>query len=187
MNGFWLSRDPIQAAKLNRDSHVVATCREMAIMVHAGLAHHLPEDEAPEVMYNVYGPQSKNNSIAQWAGASRENWKHAFDLVKALNYEYVIRDRKDEVDRNSHASWEKTLPLWDYRHRIPHGELSPPPCYGPEHLKPEGDYSWSEVEIFYRTYYREEKVKDGTTRSGVSEWSNPRSVPVFMKDVIQYG
>lgn len=193
MNGFWLSKDPVEAARLNRDSHVVATCREMAIMVHAGLAHHLPEEEAPETMYNVYGPQSKNNSIARWAGESRENWKHAFDLVKALNYEYVVRERKSEPNKTSHASWTKTLPLWDYREVIPHGELTAPPMFGPTDIKEKYQAGWENmtecerwdaVVHFYQEYYRRDKVYDGSESDGISKWSKPRAVPGFMRDLI---
>lgn len=184
MNGFWLHEDPHEAAKLNRDSHVVATCREMAIMVHAGLALHLPEEEAPDVMYNVYPEdedtrsRTQSNDIALWAGESRENWKRAFDLVKALNYEFVTRRRKEDPGKEHHKSWRRTLPLWDYRKAIPHGERTPPPQFGPSELQRDPE----EYVQFYRDYYRADKVTDHSEPDGMSHWSSPRSVPDFMWD-----
>jgi len=181
MNLFWLHAEPGQAAQLNSDSHLVATIREGALMIHAALANHVPEEEAPDDWYNVWNPQNLNNPLAEWMAHSRRNFVKGFQMVRALNREYVIRDRKQEPNRENHGSWNRTYPLWKWRNRIPKGELTPPPQLMPEEYQ--SDDPWMYVGA-YRRYYRNEKAYfDG--KGEWATWSSPRSVPKFMRVAVR--
>lgn len=176
MNLFWLAREPDEAAPLNNDSHVVATIREGAVLLHSAMAIHLPEDEAPETMYDVYD-HSQRNEYAQWMAESRANWEKGYRMVRALNKEFVTRDRKDDPDRVNHSSFTKLQPLVDLKDVIPAGPPTPPPQFMPEEYRRD---DWDYVDA-YRAYYRGEKH---TMKGRAARWSEPREVPDFMKDVM---
>lgn len=181
MNLFWLHEDPREAAKLNSDQHVLATIREGAVMLQGALSIHLDEEPRGYDMYDVFKEEARPSSMAKWMAWSRENWEKSYRMVKALNYEFVVRDRKDSPDRSSHSSWEKLEELWDLKDEIPsHGGMPVIQFHMPSEYRRDdpSEYVWA-----YRDYYRNEKVEFET--KGKATWSHPRSKPEFMKEPIE--
>lgn len=176
MNLFWLSDDPEEAARLNCDQHVVATIREGAILLHGALSLHLEEEPDGYEMYDVFKESAHPSNMARWMAESRENWVKGYRLVRCLNQEFKLRDRKKSPDRSSHGSWDVTEPLWDLRFAIPsNGETPVTQAHMPSEYRSEDPEDYVAA---YRRYYRNDKQEFD---NGPAVWSEPRSKPEFMR------
>lgn len=85
MNIFVLSYDPVEAAQMQCDKHVVKMILESAQMLST--AHHLCGDPDP-IMYK---PTHKNHPCSVWVRQSKANYKWLYDHFLALCMEYTHR------------------------------------------------------------------------------------------------
>ena len=85
MNIFVLSDNPVIAAQMQCDKHVVKMVLESAQMLST--AHHLC-GEAGDVMYR---PTHKNHPCSVWARESRSNYQWLYQHFMALCKEYTHR------------------------------------------------------------------------------------------------
>lgn len=152
MNIFVLDYDPVVAAQLHCDKHVVKMPLETAQMLCT--VYHLYGEEAP------YLPCHQNHPCTQWASRSVENYRWLWRLGVALCNEYQYR--YDKI----HACAEvlalvRCAPLGlTARGFTPFAQAMP------------DEYKRREATLAYRAYYRGEKARIATWRK--------RSFPEFM-------
>ena len=144
MNIFYLSRDPVKAARFHCDKHVVKMILETAQLLST--AHRVLDNADHELLYRV---THKNHPCAIWIRESRDNYKWALELMKALNAEYMERYGK--------ASPHKSMSLLPLLRKPPkklkaRGFSNPPQCV-PEDCKRRGTVA------AYRAYYRKHKSR----------------------------
>lgn len=177
MNLFWLAEDVEKAARLNSDQHVLATIREGCVMLQGALAEYLEEEPDDYDMYDVFKEEARPSNMAKWMAASRANWMKSYRMVRCLNHEFKIRDRKESPDREPHGSWVKTKDLWDLRFVIPEGPETPvTQMHIPSQYRRRDPIDYVKA---YRLYYWNEKQEFES--KGPATWSDPRSKPEFME------
>jgi len=84
MNLFYLSRDPVEAARLQCDKHVVKMILETAQMLSTA---HLELDGRQM----AYKATHKNHPSTVWVRSSAKSYRWAYEHLKALGAEYTSR------------------------------------------------------------------------------------------------
>ena len=157
MNIFILDDDPVKAAQLQCDKHVVKMILESAQM----LCSVQPEGTAP------YKRSFYNHPCTKWARASTENYdwlvEHAYALCEEYSRRYVHKSGKPKVHKS------KAVIEWCDKNRsdleLPIGMLTEHPMCMPDYCKME-----SVVES-YRKYYINEKAKFAKWKDGnIPSW-----------------
>lgn len=87
MNIFYLSRDPVEAARLQCDRHVVKMILETAQLLST--AHHELDGESP-----AYKATHKNHPSAVWVRESLDHYEWTVYHLEALGREYKRRYSK---------------------------------------------------------------------------------------------
>ena len=156
MNIFVLDKDPIVAAKMQCDKHVVKMVLETAQMLCT--AH--PKDTAP------YKPAYINHPCTVWARQSVDNyrWLSIHGLALALEY----RNRYKKIHKS-----EKVI-MWCHDHipQIPTiGITSRPKCMPDKYKVPS-------VVQSYRNYYNGDKA-------GFAQWKFSESPEWFMGEFVK--
>lgn len=160
MNIFYLDSDPVTAAQMAVDKHVVKMILETAQLLST--AHHVLD--GPEVPPAIYKSTHVNHPSAVWARKSNNNYNWLYVHFLALLEEYTFRYGK------YHKSGELADVLESPPRNIPVGYFTPPPPAMDEQYI----VSQDSVEN-YRNYYKFGKAH-------LHKYTR-REVPDFLKDV----
>ena len=127
MNIFYLHKDPVEAAKLQYNKHVVKMILESAQMLCT--AHHeIMGDDA-----NVpYKRAHVNHPSTIWARRSAQNYVWLYDHFVALAQEYKKRYGKDHLSYTKCEPYLRFLPGG-----LPHTGFTQPPQAMPDEYKNE--------------------------------------------------
>ena len=157
MNIFYLDRDPVIAAQMMCDKHVVKMILESAQMLST--AHRVCDGDKYAEKMGLYKLAHKNHPSTIWVRSSSKHYKWLYDHMIALMEEYTYRYGKH------HATERLIEPLRIEPWLIPNnGFVDPPQCM-PEILK------GKDTVLAYQTYYILEK-------SGFAKWSK-REIPAW--------
>ena len=161
MNRFILSTDPVEAAVLQCDKHIVKMPLEEAQMLSS--AHN--ELDGGQIAYKS---THKNHPSAVWVRQSRQNYRWLRRHLTALGDEYTRRYGKVHATIQKHS---QTL-MWP-PNNIPDGDESigftdPPQCM-PDECK------HSDTVIAYQTYYNY-KADDWDARGIPMRWYGQEAV-----------
>jgi hypothetical protein len=157
MNIFYLDKDPIIAAQMSCDKHVVKMILESAQMLST--THRVLDGDEYADKVGLYKLAHKNHPSTIWVRSSSKHYKWLYDHMIALMEEYTYRYGKH------HATERLIEPLRIEPWLIPNnGFVDPPQCM-PEILK------GKDTVLAYQTYYILEK-------SGFAKWSK-REIPAW--------
>ena len=158
MNIFFLDKDPIIAAQLMCDKHVVKMILESAQMLST--AHRVVDGDYRADRGGFYKIAHKNHPSTIWVRASSENyrwlWKHFDALLKEYTHRY---GKHHATERLRNILY---MPPLNIVHGVP---LTDPPQCMPEVCKGE------DTVLAYQNYYIIEK-------SGFARWTK-RETPAW--------
>ena len=128
MNIFYLHSDPVKAAKLQYNKHVVKMILESAQMLC--VAHHVygNSNDVP------YKEVHLNHPSTRWTRLCRANYMWLYDHMIALGDEYTKRYGKTHLTITKCKEFLSKPPL-----NLPGGEFTEPPQAMPDEYKVEGD------------------------------------------------
>ena len=141
MNIFYLSDDPIEAARAQCDRHVVKMILESAQMLST--AHHVLCGESP-----AYRPTHINHPSTVWVRSNAAHYSWLFDHFTALCMEYSLRYGKVHKSMRDHHKPLSRLP-----DGIPNEPFTRPPQCMYDHCKRDDT-----VEA-YIEYYRVKSIE----------------------------
>lgn len=151
MNIFALSKNPVEAARLQCDKHVVKMILETAQMLST--AHReLGSDIDPNLLYKK---THVNHPSAVWIRKSNQNYQWAVEHFEALCDEYTFRYEKTHLsDTKLRQLFRAHKPL-----DIPKTALTAPPqCMDDQYRVPvKTSTDWAATIAAYKAYYRAEK------------------------------
>lgn len=156
MNIFVLSENPVEAAQMQCDRHVVKMVLESAQLLSACCHHHKIEG-VPLKATHIAHP------CAAWVRMSMDNYEWLWDHMVALMWEYTRRYGKvHKYEREGVHEW-----LWKNRPpRLPSRGITHRPLCMPREFHVEGDPVAS-----YRNYYIHEKASIARWKLGnVPDW-----------------
>ena len=141
MNIFYLDKDPIAAAVVQYNKHVVKMILESAQMLCA--AHHIlgNPDDVP------YKLAHKNHPCTIWVRENSLHYDWLYEHMMALGDEYTARYNK------THMSIDKCKHLNIHPRNIPHEIFEQPPQCMPDEYKDE-----CSVQAFWNYYIGEKHV-----------------------------
>ena len=157
MNIFYLDRDPVVAAKMHCDKHVVKMILESAQMLST--AHRVLDGDEYADERGLYKMAHKNHPSTIWVRTSTDNYMWLNRLFGALCKEYTYRYGKH------HASERLLVPLAKAPNGLDFNGFTDPPQCMPELCKGE------DTVLAYQNYYIIEK-------SNLLKWTK-RSGPEF--------
>jgi hypothetical protein len=161
MNIFYLDRDPVKAAQMMCDKHVVKMILESAQMLST--AHRVLDGDELADKAGMYKMTHKNHPSTIWARSSIENYVWLYEHMDALMGEYTYRYGKKHATERLHGPLSRA-PL--HILEMPMGFTDPPKCM-PEYCK--GD----DTVRSYQNYYIVEKSDFATwKRRAMPEWFN---------------
>jgi hypothetical protein len=158
MNIFYLSENPVTAARFHADTHVVKMILESAQMLCTIINSHAGEQVMP------YKSTHKNHPCTLWASESLDNALWLVDLTRALNDEF--KHRFNHV--NNHKSFDMLMNndiMSKLRECLADKGMTKPALAMPDEFKVS-----CPVES-YRNYYRVAKVNLlKYTNQSLPEW-----------------
>ena len=158
MNIFYLDRDPVIAAQMMCDKHVVKMILESAQMLST--AHRVLDGDDRANETGLYKMAHKNHPSTIWVRASSENYRWLWKHMDALMKEYTHRYGKHHAtERLRNILY---MPPLNIVHGVP---LTDPPQCMPELCKGE------DTVLAYQNYYIIEK-------SGFARWTK-REIPAW--------
>ena len=165
MNIFYLDRDPVIAAQMMCDKHVVKMILESAQMLST--AHRVLDGDEYANEMGLYKLAHKNHPSTIWVRTSSENYRWLFNHYDALMQEYTYRYDKTHATSRLRDALNKTpdnIPPTQYPNisSTQYPNTDPPMCM-PDYCK--GD----DTVLSYQTYYIVEK-------SGFAKWKR-RDIP----------
>ena len=160
MNIFYLDKDPVIAAQMSCDRHVVKMILESAQMLSTAVRVQSGDEIADKL--GLYKMAHKNHPSTIWVRKSFFNYSWLYKHMIALMEEYTYRYGKH------HATERLIEPLRNRFYGDMTGFTDPPQCM-PDKCK--GD----DTVIAYQTYYIIEKSK-------IAVWNKIRSAPKWWKD-----
>ena len=155
MNIFYLDKDPIAAAVVQYNKHVVKMILESAQMLCA--AHHVlgNPDDVP------YKLAHKNHPCTIWVRENSLHYDWLYEHMMALGDEYTARYNK------THMSIDKCKHLNIHPRNIPHEIFEQPPQCMPDEYKDE-----CSVQAYWNYYIGEKHVV-----------ANPKTEKIWTKDL----
>ena len=141
MNIFYLDKDPIAAAVVQYNKHVVKMILESAQMLCA--AHHILGDP-DDVPYKL---AHKNHPCTIWVRENSLHYDWLYEHMMALGDEYTARYNK------THMSIDKCKHLNIHPRNIPHEIFEQPPQCMPDEYKDE-----CSVQAYWNYYIGEKHV-----------------------------
>ena len=159
MNIFYLDHDPVVAAQMMCDKHVVKMILESAQMLST--AHRVLDGDDIANSKGLYKMAHKNHPSTVWVRANSKNYEWLWEHMEALMKEYTHRYGKH------HATERLIHYLWEFPKNISHGdgEFTDPPQCMPDYCKNDDAVS------AYQTYYILEKSDFATwKRRDKPEW-----------------
>ncbi len=167
MNIFALSQDPITAAQLQCDKHVVKMILETAQMLST--AH---RELGSNISSNLlYKKTHVNHPSAMWIRETSDNYTWAVRHFEALCDEYTFRYGKTHLsDTKLRKAFCENMPL-----AISSGKLSSPPqCMPPQyHVRKSHVFDWAASIAAYTQYY-------GAEKSAIARYTK-RPTPTFIE------
>ena len=157
MNIFYLDKDPVIAAQMSCDKHVVKMILESAQMLST--AHRVLDGDEYADKVGLYKMAHKNHPSSIWVRQCYQQYKWLYDHMVALMEEYTYRYGKH------HATERLKVPLSEYPKAISVGDYTNPPQCMPEVCKGE------DTVLAYQNYYIIEK-------SGFARWTK-REIPAW--------
>ena len=145
MNIFYLNSDPVKAAQIQYDKHVVKMILESAQMLCTA-HHHYAGLNYPMVKV-PYKKAHYNHPSTIWCRQNAEQYMWLYDHMIALGKEYTKRYNKTHLTITKCKKPLKQLPLG-----IPDSIFTEPPQCMPEEYKVKGDSLSA-----YWNYYEQEK------------------------------
>ena len=127
MNIFYVDSDPVIAAQMLCDRHVVKMILESAQMLST--AHRVLDGDECADSNGLYKATHKNHPSNVWARSTRENYDWLRQHMSALMSQYIKRYN------NVHATERLERPLWARPRNIVLGRFSPPPQCMPDQYK----------------------------------------------------
>ena len=163
MNRFLIDHHPDAIAKQLCDQHIVKMPLEEAQMLCTAVWHHAP-DYAKE--HGLYKPVHQKHPCTLWAMENRANFRFGLSLMSAMLNEYTWRYGK------VHGASKHEVALYNARHLLPDGDVTPhPQCFsGHDDLKT--DERWPIMA--YRAFYVVDKSK-------FARYNKGREMPQWMK------
>jgi len=161
VNVFVLDADPVRAAEMHCDKHVIKMVLETAQMLCTALT--VRQAERGLIADQPYAPTHRSHPCTIWAGETRANFLWLCDLGEALAFEHLERYRP----KAEHASLRVIEGCRDHAHRVPAGPLTPHAQAMPDCYRVPGD-----AVVAYRAYYRGEKAS-------IATWRPPRRAPAW--------
>ena len=160
MNIFYLDRDPVIAAQMMCDKHVVKMILESAQMLST--AHRVLDGDEYANKMGLYKLAHKNHPSTIWVRTSSENYRWLFNHYDALMQEYTYRYDKTHATSRLRDALDKTPD------NMPAIQLTDTPWSAPPQCMP--DYcKGDDAVLAYQTYYIVEK-------SGFAKWKR-RDIP----------
>jgi len=161
MNIFYLDRDPVIAAQMMCDKHVVKMILESAQMLST--AHRVLDGDEYADRMGLYKMAHKNHPSTIWVRSGLEQYFWLYDHMIALMKEYTYRYGKHHATERL-ISGLSLVPL-----NIPNMTYDDPPMCMPEACKGEDTVD------AYQKYYIEEKSNFATWKSrAMPEWFNAK-------------
>ena len=165
MNIFYLDRDPVIAAQMMCDKHVVKMILESAQMLST--AHRVLDGDEYANKMGLYKLAHKNHPSTIWVRSSELNYRWLWEHYVALMDEYTYRYDKTHATSRLRDALNKTpdnIPSTHYPNisSTQYPNTDPPMCM-PDYCK--GD----DTVLSYQTYYIVEK-------SGFAKWKR-RDIP----------
>jgi uncharacterized protein YukE len=157
MNIFYLDRDPIEAARLQCDRHVVKMILETAQLLST--AHN--ELGGEQVAYKS---THKNHPSAVWARESVKNYQWLYRHLEALGSEYKRRYGRVHKTIQTHSEALSRAPRG-----ISDGGFTDPPQCMPDECKHE------DTVLAYHVYYNH-KADDWESRDMPMRWYGQEAV-----------
>jgi len=158
MNIFYLDRDPVIAAQMMCDKHVVKMILESAQMLST--THRVLDGDEIADSKGMYKMAHKNHPSTIWTRSSVQNYIWLWRHMTALMREYTHRYGKTHATERLKECLAKTP------NNIPYGvKFTDPPQCMPEECKGE------DTVLAYQKYYIREK-------SGFAKWSK-RETPAW--------
>ena len=161
MNIFYLDRDPVIAAQMMCDKHVVKMILESAQMLCT--AHRVLDGDKYAEKMGLYKLAHKNHPSTIWVRSSYQNYKWLYDHMIALMNEYTYRYGKKHATERLNDPLSK--PPMAFKNTFK--TFTDPPQCMPAYCK--GD----DTVKAYQTYYILEK-------SGFAKWTNRVPPKFFM-------
>ena len=159
MNIFYLDRDPVIAAQMMCDKHVVKMILESEQLLST--AHRVLDGDVYADSVGLYKTAHKNHPSTIWTRASVHNYMWLYNHMISLMQEYTCRYGKH------HASERLVAPLRKTPTTIPVVDFSDPPQCMPDYCKTEDTVS------AYRYYYINEKASFAKWKNAkIPEWFN---------------
>ena len=159
MNIFYLDKDPMIAAQMMCDKHVVKMILESAQLLST--AHRVLDGDVYADSVGLYKTAHKNHPSTIWTRASVHNYMWLYNHMISLMQEYTCRYGKH------HASERLVAPLRKTPTTIPVVDFSDPPQCMPDYCKTENTVS------AYRYYYINEKASFAKWKNAkIPEWFN---------------
>ena len=157
MNIFVLHTDPVKAAKMQCDKHVVKMVLETAQLLCT--AHYLSGETSP----NFYKPTHKSHPCTKWAANSSSNYKWLYEHFTALCDEYAHRYGKTHLSDKKLREALQTEPVNILQSKMEQWPLAM--TSSPECIK-------DSVVESYRAYYKtkRDKFKMVWTKRDVPSW-----------------
>ena len=146
MNIFYLNRDPVKAAQVQYNKHVVKMILESAQMLCTA-HHHYAELLSQDDSYIPYKKAHYNHPSTIWCRENSEQYLWLYDHMIALGNEYTKRYNKIHLTITKCADILQATPAG-----IPLGTFEEPPQCMPEQYKVAGCSVTA-----YWNYYEQEK------------------------------
>ena len=158
MNIFYLDRDPVVAAQMMCDKHVVKMILESAQMLST--AHRVLDGDNYADRYGLYKMAHKNHPSTKWVRSGGLNYLWLYKHMRGLVQEYTYRYGK------IHATERLTMGLSGRPQNMDENApfTDPPQCM-PPYCKGE------DAVMAYQTYYILEKANFAKwTKRSIPEW-----------------
>ena len=165
MNIFYLNSDPVLAAQMQCDKHVVKMILESAQLLCT--AHRVLDGEKSADTIGLYKLAHKNHPSAIWARERRANYNWLFKHMKALMAEYTYRYNGKHHASERLLEWLAITPICLITCKLP---FTPPPQCGMS-----DKYKSDDTVLAYQQYYVFEKTSmcNGTG----PQWGKTREAP----------
>jgi len=165
MNIFYLNSDPVLAAQMQCDKHVVKMILESAQLLCT--AHRVLDGEKSSDAMGLYKMAHKNHPCAIWARERRANYNWLFKHMKALMAEYTYRYNGKHHASERLLEYIKSCPISLMTCKLP---FTPPPQCGMS-----DKYKSDDTVLAYQQYYVFEKTSmcNGTG----PQWGKTREAP----------
>tara|TARA_R110000824_G_scaffold377319_1_gene568594 strand:- start:567 stop:1082 length:516 start_codon:yes stop_codon:yes gene_type:complete len=161
MNIFYLHRDPVAAAQMQCDKHVVKMILESAQMLST--AHRVLDGDIYADLRGMYKLAHKNHPSTRWVRSNYRHYNWLWKHMKALMKEYTIRYGKTHATERLNRGLSIEPANIDFNDNF----IDPPQCMPDQ-------YKNSDTVQAYRDYYIGEK-------SSFAKWDKCGKIPKWYR------